>query len=667
MTETEPSYFSRLKSLVFGGERSVHDKSIYHKLSLAAFLAWVGLGSDGLSSSCYGPPEAFAVLHAYPYLGVFVALGTAVTIFVISASYSQIVELFPSGGGGYLVASKMLSKRAGALSGCALLVDYVLTIAISVASGVDALFSFLPPQFQMYKLSAALVVVLGLTLLNIRGVKESVVPLVPVFLLFVFIHLFVIVYGIATHMGQMGSLVQRTAADVHTARSTLGLMGMLFLIMHSYSMGAGTYTGIEAVSNGMAMLREPRTLTAKRTMTLMWTSLAVMAVGLMLAYLIYHDQFDWSQLQTKTLNAMMLEEATRGWNAQAGRVFVVVTLLSEAAILTIAAQTGFLGGPRILANMALDRWLPTRLSLLSDRLVTRNGVLIMSGAAVVTMLATGGRMDLLIVLYSINVFITFALSQTGMVKHWWNVRREERTWGRRMAINGLGLVLTVFILVWVTVAKFHDGGWATLVVTAGLMVVVSLIRKHYETVAQSIAQFNKLAEAIFQANRTSPPANQAALAAFDPNAKTAVLLVGGFNGLGLHSLQNVIRYFGDVFRNFVFIAVGIVDAGNFKGAAEVTHLDEHLRDEVERYVELMRREGYYAESRHAVGTDIADEIAKMSPEILKRFPQSVFFAGQLIFSKETFVTRWLHNNVVFLVQKRLYRQGIPFVVMPFRV
>ncbi|MEK7289913.1 MAG: amino acid transporter, partial [Planctomycetota bacterium] len=142
----------RLKNLIIGDARSPHDKTIFHKLSLIAFFAWIGLGADGISSSCYGPEEAFRALQEYPYLSIFVALGSVLTIFVISSSYSQIIELFPSGGGGYLVASKLLSPTFGMFSGCALIIDYVLTIAVSIASGTDAIFSFLPVEWHTYKL-----------------------------------------------------------------------------------------------------------------------------------------------------------------------------------------------------------------------------------------------------------------------------------------------------------------------------------------------------------------------------------------------------------------------------------------------------------------------------------------------------------------------------------
>jgi amino acid transporter len=664
----ETSWLKRLRKLVIGAARSPLDRTAYHRLSLIAFFAWVGLGADGLSSSCYGPPEAFLALKGHVYLGMFVALATALTIFVISTSYSQIIELFPHGGGGYIVASKLLSPRLGMVAGCALLVDYVLTITVSIASGTDALFSFFPPQWQSMriwvlgfpmpaKLAFSVGVILILTLLNMRGVKESVLTLLPIFVVFVLTHAFVIVYALIDHAPTLGNVFTQTAQDTQRTVGELGLWGTILLIVHAYSMGAGTYTGIEAVSNGLPMLREPRVQTGKRTMRYMAISLAVTVVGLMLAYLLYGVQFSPS----KTLNAVLLENVTDGWGG-AGTVLVIVTLASEGALLYVAAQTGFLDGPRVLSNMALDRWFPTRLSLLSDRLVTQNGVLLMCAAALVTMTMTGGNVGYLVVLYSINVFITFLLSQTGMVRHWWQVRRKLPKWRGKMLINGVGAGLTLLILVWVTVIKFHEGGWMTLLVTGSLVLIVSLIRRYYNRTSRLVRKFDTLT-----ALASAPPgADPPPAVPCDLEAKTAAVLVSGFNGLGMHTLLNTMRYFGDTFRNFVFVQVGIVDAGNFKGAAEIDSLQKHVRDEVDRYVQFVRRQGFHAEGFTFIGTDVAEVMAEGAPQIVRRFPQAVFFAGQLLLPKETLLTRWLNNNIVFAIQRRLYQQGIPFVIMPIR-
>ncbi len=183
-------WFVTVKNVVIGRARNLSDKSLFHKTSLIALFAWVGLGADGLSSSCYGPESAFLALGQHTFLSLFVAAATILTIVVICASYSQIIEQFPSGGGGYLVASKLLSPTLGVVSGCALIGDYVLTIAISIASGADALFSLLPVTWQPWKMTFAAGIVIFLTLLNLRGVRESVLLWVPIFFVFV-VHLFI--------------------------------------------------------------------------------------------------------------------------------------------------------------------------------------------------------------------------------------------------------------------------------------------------------------------------------------------------------------------------------------------------------------------------------------------------------------------------------------------
>ncbi len=214
------------------------------------------------------------------------------------------------------------------VSGSALLIDYVLTITISVASGADALFSFLPPAWLSYKLVFALLGVLLLTVMNMRGVKESVLPLVPIFLTFVVTHAFIIGYAVIMNLGNMGAVAASTRADIIQTQAELGIGGMLLLILRAYSMGAGTYTGIEAVSNGLPILREPKVKTGKRTMRYMAASLAFTVMGLMIAYLLYRVVPQTG----KTLNAVLFETMTKDWG-KGGDVFVLITLLSEAALL----------------------------------------------------------------------------------------------------------------------------------------------------------------------------------------------------------------------------------------------------------------------------------------------------------------------------------------------
>jgi len=509
--------------------------------------------------------------------------------------------------------------------------------------------------------------VLFLTMLNLRGVKESVVLWVPVFFAFIALHGFAFLYTFLAHGAGLSAVANATIHEVRTASSQIGIVAVLALILKAYSMGAGTYTGIEAVSNGLPILREPRVETGKRTMLYMGLSLAITVAGLLACYLL----LDVQPAKDKTLNAVLFERLTHGWPQNAGFGFIFAALASEAALLFIAAQAGFLDGPRVLANMAMDRWFPTRFANLSDRFVTQNGVLLIGGAALAMMILTRGSVALLVVLYSINVLITFSLSQLGMVRHWWTSRDSEPAWKRKLAINGIGLLLTGFILVSLSIVKFHEGGWVTLLATGLLIGAAFAIKRHYTKVAQQLDRLESVTSAVRaegRAERTVPsPQTTAPAPLCNKAARTAVLFVNGYNGLGLHTLLNAVRLLGGVFRNFVFVQVGVVDAGNFKGASEIKKLQQHIRAECQRYVEFMENRGFYATSFTAIGPDTVEEIVKLAPHIAKQFPNAVYFGGQLLFAQETFISRLLHNHTIFALQRRLFLQGLPFVILPIRV
>ncbi|HTB62552.1 MAG TPA: APC family permease [Opitutales bacterium] len=654
-----------VKNTVIGKERQLTEQGLFHSLSLVTLLAWVGLGADGLSSSCYGPEQAYKALvdtqgHTYYPMAVFIAAMSALTVIIISASYSQIIGVFPSGGGGYVVASRLLNPTLGVISGSALLIDYVLTISISIASAMDATFS-LAPGWVHWKFVAEIGALLFMTLLNLRGVRESVMVMLPVFFIFLITHVFAVLYAFGTHSSTFVSLGSDTVSATHSATGTLGLFGMLALLLSSYSMGAGTYTGIEAVSNGMSILREPRVRTGRRTMALMALSLAGMVAGLMVAYLLVHVDVTQTGGGTKTLNAVLFESLTSSWPHPLAQGFIFVALVSSALLLVIAAQAGFLGGPPVLAAMAIDRWMPNRFAALSDRYVTLNGVVIMGGSALLILLFTHGSVELLVVLYAINVFITFSLSQLGMVRHWWQVRNTETGWKHKMAINALGLVLTTCILIVMIVQKFMAGGWVTMLMTGVLVAFAFGMRRHYDNVRAKLKNMDSILEVALL-----PPAP--GCKDFEPTSKrTAIFLVNGFNGLGLHTLFGAARVFGGGFKKIIFVSIGVVDAGNFKGAADLENLKEHVQKQGQQYVSFVNERGGDAEAVTAIGNDVLGALEKMLPDLTAKYPNSLFFSGQLVFEEETIVTRWLHNYTAFAIQRRLFLHGLPCAIVPLRV
>ncbi len=655
----------KIKEFVVGKARSLSDSGTFHNISLIAFLAWIGLGADGVSSSSYGPEEAFRYLGQHHSLALFVALGTIFTILIISTSYKQIIKLFPHGGGGYLVASKLLSPTIGMISGSALLIDYLLTITLSISSGADAIFSFIPPQFHPLKLLLAIAALLLMIVLNMRGVKESVISLAPIFVLFMATHIFIIIYIFITKSTELAGTVAATSTDFRASVTQLGVFGTFFIILKAYSMGAGTYTGIEAVSNGMPVLREPKLVTARKTMNLMAASLSFLVFGLLMGYSLYQVHVS----PVKTLNAVLLEASTSGWSKLIGYPFVTITLFSEAALLFVAAQTGFLDGPRIMANMAADQWFPKRFASLSDRLVNQRGVVMMGLAAVVLMIISQGKVSLLIVLYSINVFITFTLSQLGMVRHWWLSRKKEKEWKKGLLVNGIGLILTTFILVSVVIFKFGEGGWVTLLITGTLALIAFNIRKHYYLVKQRLHKLRVTAMAHFAELQKKKGISAAAVKKlkYAPSAPTAVILVSGFGGTGLTSLFKVIENFPGTSRNIIFLRIGVINSKNFRGEKEMDDFKMNIYKDSEKYIYYANQLGHYARYFWTIGTDPVQEIERMIPRLLRSISQPTFFGGQLVFSKRYSFESLLHNHTIFMVQRKLFKQGVPVVILPINV
>jgi amino acid transporter len=661
--DLEPGWIRGIRrafGFVVGPARRLTDPQLFHKISLAAFLAWVGLGADGLSSSSYGPEAAFLALHGNTFLAIPLAVLTAITVFIIAGSYMRIIERFPAGGGGYVVATKLLGPGAGLVSGSALLVDYVLTVAISLAACSEALFSLLPASLHFAFLPFTLGLLAMLTILNLRGVRESVQIISPIFLLFVLTHAVAIGAGILLNLHHIPGEVRLLHEQSARAIATTGWIPLLLTMFRAFTLGGGTYTGIEAVSNGVPMLRDPKVETAKTTMRYMAFSLAVIAAGILVNYLLYQVQ----PVPGKTLNAVL-------WSALAGHVFppgsmtgqilVALTLISAGALLFVAAQTGFLGGPRVLVYMAFDRWVPSRFGNLSERLVTSNGVLFIGLSAMLVLLLTRGQVHILVVLYSINVFLTFSLAQLGMVRDALHLKRERTHWKRAMFMSGLGFVVTASLLVGTVSFKFMEGGWATLVATAAICFVCMAVREHYVNTA---ATLQRLDESLL----TVPlPTGEPTQSPMKKNAQTAILTVVGFGGLGIHSLLNIFRIFPNQFKQVVFVSVGAIDSGQFKGSDEIEALKRSTEAELEKYVAFARRLGLPAEGRCAIGTDIVDELEQLCLQVSEDYPRSVTFGGQLVFQKERVILRWLHNQTCPALQRRLAFHGKPMVILPVRV
>lgn len=649
------SFSHRLKHILIGDPLNPFNPNILRHVSLIALLAWIGLGADGLSSSCYGPEETFIALGSHPHLALYIAIATAITVFVISLGYNQVIELFPSGGGGYKVATQLLGPYVGLVSGAALLIDYVLTIAVSTASGMDALFSMLPTPYLHYKLLAEILTVIFLIAVNMRGMKESIQLLLPVFLGFVIIHFILIVYGIAAHRTGLISIIPNTIEETKDLAATLGWFPLLALMLHAYSLGAGTYTGLEAVSNNVNRLSEPRVTTGKWTMFYMAVSLSFTAAGIILLYLLWEAQ----PIVGQTLNAVVFHSILG--DSSLGHGLLVITLLLEAGLLFVAANTGFLAGPSVLANMAVDSWVPNRFRHLSTRLVIQNGLILFGISALLVLLWSHGRVALLVILYSINVFITFSLSLLGLCVFWARHRsKASPRWALRLTFSMLATLITTSILCITLISKFESGGWVTVLITCTVIGLCLLIKRHYNMVNKKLSLLDaQLKQPIFEKNlQPTPP---------DPQQPTAVILVGKSPGIGMHTLLCVLRMFPRHFKNFIFLSVGIVDVESFTGAAALEKMRNEVNEMMQYFVDYCQQYGIAAESYVAFGTDTVEKLSELAEKVGEKYPNCIFFSSKLIFDHDNWITRFLHNETPVTLQRQLHLQGKELVILPMKI
>ncbi len=653
--------FVAIRNFLFGNPRDPFDKETRKHISLVAFFAWIGLGADGISSSCYGPEEAFLALGTHEELAIYLAIATALTVFIISYAYTQVIELFPNGGGGYRVATKLLGKHAGLVSGSALIIDYVLTISISVASGVDAIFSFFPIDWQQWKLALAVVSVGFLAFLNLRGMKDSIKFLMPIFFGFIITHFGLIIYGIAAHHYGLSGLVPQAIQETKDMSDSYGWIFILSLFLKAFSMGGGTYTGLEAVSNNVNTLSEPRVKTAKLTMFLVAISLAFMAAGIILIYLLWGAH----KVEGQTLNATTFYIITEAWKIgefEFGKYVVFVVLLFEAGLLLVAANSGFLAGPVVVANMANDEWMPKSFSSLSSRLVVKNGVLFMAITAIVTLLITGGSVHILVVLYSINVFITFSMSLLGLSIYWVRHRKRKPRWRSKLFISLVGFILCGGILLVTIFEKFYEGGWVTLLITSVFVGIGLVIKSMYRKLKMRLMQ----KEMKFYGYDTSPPL-ESITSEVDKLAPTAAIIVDQTFGSGMNCLLEIKKLFPGIFKNFIFVTVGEVDSNNFSEEKKWRDMRRKTKVILRKYRDYCHANGRFAKSYVGYGTDIVEKLTQLTDRVAKDYPNTVFFGTKFIFDNENILTQILYNHVPYIMQRRLHVKGLNMVILPMKI
>ncbi|MBO8189781.1 APC family permease [Streptomyces spirodelae] len=469
-------------------------------------LALPVFASDPLSSVAYAPGEVLLVLSvagvsAYSF-SPWIAVAVVVLMFTVVASYRQNVRAYPSGGGDYEVATTNLGRRAGLTVASALLVDYVLTVAVSISSGVENLGSAIPFVVEHKTLCAVVVIVL-LTLMNLRGVRESgKLFAVPTYCFVVGVF-GLLVWGVVRGV-ILGDEMRAPTADyeIHTEQSGIAGFALAFLLLRAFSSGCAALTGVEAISNGVPAFRKPKPKNAATTLAMMGLIAVTMFCGVIALALATHVRMAENPAKDLlidghpagadyTQNPVISQVAAAVFGD--GTFPFVYLAAATALVLFLAANTAYNGFPLLGSILAQDRYLPRQLHTRGDRLAFSNGIVLLAGAATILVVVYGADSTRLIQLYIVGVFVSFTLSQTGMVRHWNRLlttetdRARRRHMYRSRAINTFGAFFTGLVLVVVLVTKFSHGAWVSLVGMALFYALMTGIRRHYDGVAEELA------------------------------------------------------------------------------------------------------------------------------------------------------------------------------------
>lgn len=461
---------SRIRSALIGTPlptRMLAEKRLNKIRALAAF------SPDALSSIAYANQEIYLGLVVAGSAGLSLAwpIGLAITalLAMVALSYYQTIQGYPSGGGSYVVARENLGILPGLITAAALLIDYLLTAAVSLTAGVEAIASAFPILHD-YRIAIALFLLVIITIANLRGLRETgSIMAIPVYL-FLFTYLPMLIYGIVV-------LFTRGQTSVQAPSSIVTQPVTLFLILHTFATGCTALTGIEAISNGVPAFMPPESKNAGRTLIVMAVLMAVLFAG----------SIGLTQFLGVTASPHETILSALARKLLGGGTGYFIIQVATMLILAVAANTSFAGFPRLAAILAKDGFLPRQFTGLGDRLVFANGIVILSVATGFLIILFGGNSHLLIPLFAVGVFLAFTLSQAGMVKHWWRERQKNLQWLPKAIINSLGALATFTTLLIVGISKFRDGAWITVLLIPLIVIGFKRIRDHYKDVGKQLS------------------------------------------------------------------------------------------------------------------------------------------------------------------------------------
>jgi len=617
--------FNTLKRVLVGRPLATSEQE-HQRISKIVALAV--FSSDAISSTAYATEEILFVIAVAPSslaLGlsklVPIAIMVAILLAIVASSYRQTIFAYPSGGGSYIVSRENLGETPSLVAGASLLVDYILTVAVSISAGVAAIISI--PQFQSlekHRVAVCIVIIAFITIANLRGIKESGRLFAFPTYAYIFILTAMVFLGLTkTWFGWFGGIQPipfDSAKALPNVMATGGTLS-LFVLLRGFSSGAVALTGVEAISNGVPAFRRPESRNAATTLVFMATILGTLFLGV--SILAHHLQPYPSQ--KVTVFAEMGKQVF-------GDNFVFWFLqLATAGILTLAANTAYADFPRLSSIIARDGYLPRQLANRGDRLVFSNGVLVLAGLAMVLIVAFGGKTNALIPLYAVGVFLSFTLSQAGMVRH--HQKEREPHWRRGVAINGVGSVATAIVTIIIASTKFTEGAWIPIVVIPVIVLVFRSIKHHYASVAAGLS-----VPAEFRPRRMN---------------HTVVVLVGSVHRGVLEALAYAQSLHPDR-----LLAVTVVS-------------DEEQQERIEQSWSQLDI-GVPLEIVHSPYRELVSPILRFVDELDARYENSVITVVLPEFVVGSWWGQLLHNQSALMLKARLlFRKGTVVTSVPYHL
>ena len=616
------------------------DQAIHQRLSKPKALAV--FSSDALSSSSYATEAILLVLIGVGAgaLGISwpIALGITALLIIVASSYYQTIHAYPNGGGAYIVAKDNLGTYPGLVAAASLLIDYILTVAVSVSAGVAALSSAIP-VFGDFRVPIALLIIVFITLMNLRGVKESGTFFsIPTYAFVVGI-LGMIGFGVFRVLtGNIPAPLEEQIIVHDLSTATNGLT--LFILLRAFAAGCTALIGIEAISNGIPAFKPPESRNAGQTLIIMVGLLGTMFVGItfLANYFPIHVEH---HMETTVLSQIAGEIFGQG------SVLFYYIQFATLLILSLAANTAFADFPRLASLISNDRYLPRQLRNFGDRLVYSNGIIVLSAVAGILVIIFDAREHNLLPLYAVGVFTSFTLSQSGMVIHWLKERAKPEFkmtggWVFRLGLNGFGAICTFIVGLVLLVTKFAEGAWLVMVAVPLLIAMFLAIHNHYNEVAKSLTLDG------IKRGRFMPPTQKR-------NHIPMVVLMNSLNRCSLQALEYALSV-SDTVRVCV-VSVDPADVERLRQKFKEVQLDPDLIDVVP---------SPYRE----VGKPLIDYLHTVDEKSTIKIPTMVVLP-EFVVSK--WWQRYLHNGTSVAIREALYHdqiargKGRPVISVPYRI